>query len=202
MCSSDLFRGKKAANSDEANTLFGQTALGNNVIYQAGQKPPTASTQILYVTTASTTSAGRPVDMSVLTRNSTVMSCVNIKARDADIGNRYVRLVARAMQQRIGRVLLSCIKEGVANTAFQLIFNQNSLRGEFSPIRRGAGDIVVAISHPASGAILYQIFIRGVKQARAQHGVARDFVINASFEALILFRLQGGRAIAAEALEE
>lgn len=77
----DVFRGKKAAKADEANTLFGQSALGNNIIYQAGQKPPTASTQILYVTTASTTSAGRPVDMSVLTRNSTVMSCVGIKAR-------------------------------------------------------------------------------------------------------------------------
>jgi HK97 family phage portal protein len=76
----DIFRAKKPE-QNEANTLFGQTALGNNVLYQAGQKTPTASTQILYVTTASTTSAGRPVDMSVLTRNSTVMACIGAKAR-------------------------------------------------------------------------------------------------------------------------
>lgn len=87
----DIFKSKKTVNSDEANTLFGQSALGNNIVYQAGQKPPTASTQILYVTTASTTSAGRPVDMSVLTRNSTVMSCVGIKARS--IGQLPIRVM-------------------------------------------------------------------------------------------------------------
>ncbi len=75
----DIFKRKPAAN--EANTLFGQSALGNNVIYQSGQTRPVASTQILYVTTSSTTSAGRPVDMSVLTRNSTVMACIGVKAR-------------------------------------------------------------------------------------------------------------------------
>ena len=88
----DIFKGKKAAQNNEANTLFGQSALGNNVVYQAGQKPPTASTQILYVTTSSTTSAGRPVDMSVLTRNSTVMSCVGVKARS--IGQLPIRIMA------------------------------------------------------------------------------------------------------------
>jgi HK97 family phage portal protein len=88
----DIFKGKKAAQNNEANTLFGQSALGNNIVYQAGQKPPTASTQILYVTTSSTTSAGRPVDMSVLTRNSTVMSCVGVKARA--IGQLPIRIIA------------------------------------------------------------------------------------------------------------
>lgn len=87
----DVFRSKKAP-QNEANTLFGQTALGNNVVYQAGAKKPTASTQILYVTTSSTTSAGRPVDMSVLTRNSTVMACVGIKARS--LGQLPIRIVA------------------------------------------------------------------------------------------------------------
>lgn len=86
----DAFRGKKTEQK-EANTLFGQTALGNNVVYQAG-KQTSASNQILFVTTASTTSAGRPVDMSVLTRNSTVMACVGVKARS--IGQLPVRIVA------------------------------------------------------------------------------------------------------------
>ena len=76
----DVFKGKKAE-QNESNTLFGQTALGNNVLWAAGQKGPSVAQQVLYVTTASTTNAGRPVDMSVLTRNSTVMSCVGAKAR-------------------------------------------------------------------------------------------------------------------------
>ena len=57
-----------------------QMQLGNQVIYSKNQKQPTAS-QLLYVTTSSTTTAGRVMDVSGLTRNSTVMSCVNVKAR-------------------------------------------------------------------------------------------------------------------------
>jgi HK97 family phage portal protein len=72
---------RKAAKQDEANTLFGQTALGNNVLYQGNDKRGTVNTQILYVTTSSTTTAGRPVDISLLSRNSTVMACVGAKAR-------------------------------------------------------------------------------------------------------------------------
>ncbi len=75
----DVFRGKKQAN--ESNSMFGQTALGNNIVYQGNNKNPNVNTQILYVTTGSTTNAGRPVDMSMLARNSTIMSCVAIKAR-------------------------------------------------------------------------------------------------------------------------
>ena len=74
----DRFKAKKV---DESNSLFGQTALGNNIVYQGSNQKPSVNTQILYVTTASTTSAGRPVDMSMLTRNSTVMACVSAKAR-------------------------------------------------------------------------------------------------------------------------
>jgi HK97 family phage portal protein len=74
----DIFKRKTQS---ESNTLFGQTALGNNVVYQGSDKRAGVNTQILYVTTASTTTAGRPVDMSVLTRNSTIMSCVGVKAR-------------------------------------------------------------------------------------------------------------------------
>ena len=61
--------------------MFGQTALGNNIVYQGTNQQPNVNTQILYVTTASSTNAGRPVDMSMLARNSTVMSCVAVKAR-------------------------------------------------------------------------------------------------------------------------
>lgn len=76
----DIFKGKKV-DSTESNTLFGQTQLGNNVIYQGQGGKQTVSQQLLYVTTSSTTSAGRTVDMSVLSRNSTIMSCVGVKAR-------------------------------------------------------------------------------------------------------------------------
>jgi hypothetical protein len=72
----DIF--KKKVDDNSSNTLFGQTALGNSVIYQGSDKRGGVNTQILYVTTASTTTAGRPVDMSVLTRNSTIMSCVGV----------------------------------------------------------------------------------------------------------------------------
>jgi HK97 family phage portal protein len=76
----DIFSRKKPL-ENESNTLFGQTQLGNNVIYQGQAGRQTVSQQLLYVTTASTTAAGRPMDMSVLSRNSTVMSCVGVKAR-------------------------------------------------------------------------------------------------------------------------
>jgi HK97 family phage portal protein len=75
----DVFKGKKQVS--ESNSMFGQTALGNNIVYQGGGQQPTVNTQILYVTTGSTTNAGRPVDMSMLSRNSTVMSCIALKAR-------------------------------------------------------------------------------------------------------------------------
>jgi HK97 family phage portal protein len=76
----DIFSRKKSLQK-ESNTLFGQTQLGNNVIYQGASGRQTVSQQLLYVTTGSTTAAGRPLDMSVLSRNSTVMSCVGVKAR-------------------------------------------------------------------------------------------------------------------------
>ena len=76
----DVFKGKKV-DSTESNTLFGQTQLGNNIIYQGAGGRQTVSQQLLYVTTSSATSAGRTVDMSVLSRNSTIMSCVGVKAR-------------------------------------------------------------------------------------------------------------------------
>lgn len=76
----DIFRSKKPV-AQENNTLFGQTQLGNQVVRQAQDGKGGANFQLLYVTTSSTTNAGRIVDMSVLTRNSTVMSCVGVIAR-------------------------------------------------------------------------------------------------------------------------
>ena len=76
----DIFA-RKDKKSNESNTLFGQTALGNNIVYQGNDKRQTVNTQILYVTTSSTTTAGRVVDTSMLTRNSTVMACIGAKAR-------------------------------------------------------------------------------------------------------------------------
>lgn len=76
----DIFKRDKKDNN-ESNVLFGQSALGNNIVYQGNGKNPNVNTQILYVTTGSTNQAGRPVDMSLLTRNSTIMACVAAKAR-------------------------------------------------------------------------------------------------------------------------
>ena len=76
----DIFKGKQQIQK-ESNTVFGQTQLGNNVIYQGQGGRQTVGMQLLYVTTSSTTAAGRTVDISMLTRNSTVMACVGVKAR-------------------------------------------------------------------------------------------------------------------------
>jgi HK97 family phage portal protein len=76
----DIFKRKSSA-QNESNNLFGQTALGNNIVYSGSNTRPTVNTQVLYVTTAATNSAGRPVDMTLLTKNSTVMACVGAKAR-------------------------------------------------------------------------------------------------------------------------
>jgi len=50
-------------------------------LYQGQGGKQTVSQQLLYVTTSSTTTAGRVVDMSMLTRNSTVMAACGVKAR-------------------------------------------------------------------------------------------------------------------------
>jgi len=72
---------KTKKTSTESNTLFGQTALGNNIIRQAGSDKNIAGSQLLYVTTSASSESGRIVDMSTLSRNSTVMTCVALKAR-------------------------------------------------------------------------------------------------------------------------
>ena len=76
----DIFK-RKQQTANESNTLFGQTALGNNIVRNAGSPPQAQSSQLLYVTTSSVSDSGRIVDMSVLSRNSTIMSCVGIIGR-------------------------------------------------------------------------------------------------------------------------
>lgn len=74
----DVFRGKKSQ-INESNVVLGQLQLGNQVII--GDKNSQPAQQLLYVTTSSVTVAGRTVDISALTRNSTIMGCVGVKAR-------------------------------------------------------------------------------------------------------------------------
>jgi HK97 family phage portal protein len=75
----DVFK-RKNNTQNEANTVFGQLQLGNQVIANVDSKQ-NPTTQLLYVTTGSSTVAGRTVDVTLLTRNSTIMSCVGTKAR-------------------------------------------------------------------------------------------------------------------------
>jgi HK97 family phage portal protein len=74
----DFFGGKKGA-QNESNVVLGQMQLGNQVVIGGNKNQP--AQQLLYVTTSSTTTAGRTLDISGLTRNSTVMGCVGVKAR-------------------------------------------------------------------------------------------------------------------------
>jgi HK97 family phage portal protein len=77
----DIFKRDNSSVKAESNTLFGQTQLGNQIVRTNQNGQQGSAFQLLYVTTSSTTNAGRIVDMSVLSRNSTVMSCVGVKAR-------------------------------------------------------------------------------------------------------------------------
>lgn len=74
----DFFGGKKNV-QNESNVVLGQLQLGNQVVIGGNKGHP--AQQLLYVTTSSTTTAGRTLDISSLTRNSTVMGCVGVKAR-------------------------------------------------------------------------------------------------------------------------
>jgi HK97 family phage portal protein len=76
----DIFSKNKII-KNESNSLFGQQQLGNQVVLQGKGNSFIGNNQLLYVTTASQTEAGRTVNVTTLSRNSTVMSCVGIKAR-------------------------------------------------------------------------------------------------------------------------
>ena len=99
----DVFK-RKDTKSNESNVLFGQSALGNNIVYQGNNKNPNVNTQILYVTTGTTNNAGRPVDISLLTRNSTIVACVAAKARALS------QLPIKVMSQDDAGVFVDAIK--------------------------------------------------------------------------------------------
>lgn len=128
----DIFK-RKPAKQDESNTLYGQTALGNNVVYQGNDKRPTVNTQILYVTTSATTDAGRAVDTSLLSRNSTVMSCVAVKARA--ISQLPIRIMSRNEK---GELVDAITSEDVgprdkakAKSVLALLENPNNFQSQY-----------------------------------------------------------------------
>ena len=124
---------RKAAKQDEANTLFGQTALGNNILYQGNDKRGTVNTQILYVTTSSTTTAGRPVDISLLSRNSTVMACVGAKARA--ISQLPIKIMCKTEDGKYVNAVedesVSARNKARAKSALYLLENPNNFQSQY-----------------------------------------------------------------------
>jgi len=124
---------RKAAKQDEANTLFGQTALGNNILYQGNDKRGTVNTQILYVTTSSTTTAGRPVDISLLSRNSTVMACVGAKARA--ISQLPIKIMCKTEDGKYVNAVedesVSARNKTRAKSALYLLENPNNFQSQY-----------------------------------------------------------------------
>jgi HK97 family phage portal protein len=127
----DVFRKKTSAK--EANTLFGQTALGNQITYGATKQGSVVNSQLLYVTTSSVNDAGRTVDVSMLSRNSTVMSCIGAKARS--IAQLPMRVMCRTED---GKYVDAIEGEGVternkakAIQVMNLIQNPNAFQSQY-----------------------------------------------------------------------
>lgn len=124
---------RKSTKQDEANTLFGQTALGNNILYQGNDRKGTVNTQILYVTTSSTTTAGRPVDISLLSRNSTVMACVAAKARA--ISQLPIKIMCRTEDGTYVNAIespdVSDRNKAKAKSVFSLLENPNNFQSQY-----------------------------------------------------------------------
>ena len=123
---------KKLA-SVESNTLFGQTVLGNNIVRNAGGGAKIAGSQLLYVTTSASSDSGRIIDMSTLARNSTVLSCVAIKARA------LAQLPIKIMwEDEDGKLISAFNKSGVpdrdrnkARSVFKLLNNPNKFQSAY-----------------------------------------------------------------------
>jgi HK97 family phage portal protein len=126
----DVFKRKDKAQK-ESNTLFGQTTLGNNILRNIGSQ--SAFQQMLYVTTSSATQAGRTVDMSVLSRNSTVMSCLAVKARA--LSQLPVRIVAyNANDELVDACHDELIKQSdniKARQVYKLLANPNNFQSQY-----------------------------------------------------------------------
>ena len=127
----DIFRRKQT--TTESNTLFGQTALGNNVVYQGSNQRPTVNTQILYVTTSAVNDAGRIVDMSTLSRNSTVMACVGAKARA--LAQLPIRIRSRqedgTMVDALTSPLVSAREKARAKSVMSLLQEPNKFQSQY-----------------------------------------------------------------------
>lgn len=130
---SDAPEKNKSVSQAESNTLFGQTALGNNVIRQAGSDKNIAGSQLLYVTTSASSESGRIVDMSTLSRNSTVMTCVALKARV------LAQLPIQIMYETDkGEMVNACTDESVpardrtkARSVYKLLNNPNKFQSAY-----------------------------------------------------------------------
>jgi HK97 family phage portal protein len=127
----DIFKPK--VDDKSSNTLFGQTALGNNVIRNAGSPAQSVSNQLLYVTTSSSSEAGRIVDMSVLSRNSTIMSCVGVKARA--LAQLPIKIMSNTDD---GSLVDACLSDKVtardkakAKSVLSLLQNPNNFQSQY-----------------------------------------------------------------------
>ena len=127
----DVFS-KKNNTQNESNTVLGQLQLGNQVVYGTSNKQPTAS-QLLYVTTSSTTVAGRTVDISALTRNSTVMGCVGVKARSlAQCGiSVYSKGEDGKLVDAIADPSVSARDKAKAKQVLNLLYNPNNFQSAY-----------------------------------------------------------------------
>ena len=126
----DIFRRKT---TKENNALFGQTALGNQILWAKSGTKSSVNSQLLYVTTSSVNDAGRVVDMALLSRNSTVMACVALKART--ISQLPVKVMCRMPD---GRYIDACEDEAVGNRnmtkarqVMSLITNPNQFQSQY-----------------------------------------------------------------------
>lgn len=122
---------RKNKKTNESNTLFGQTALGNNVLRNVGATR--AVQQMLYVTTSGSTQAGRVVDTSVLSRNSTVVACTAVKARA--LSQLPIRIVAYNEKDEL---VDACHDESIgardkikARQVYNLIANPNNFQSQY-----------------------------------------------------------------------
>jgi hypothetical protein len=129
----DIFKKKSNQNALESNTLFGQTALGNNIFRNVSGQGQQSNNQLLYVTTSSVNTAGRVVDMSVLSRNSTVMACVGAKARA--LAQLPIKIMAYGEDGRLVDAIanpnVSARDKAKAKSVYSLLTNPNNYQSSY-----------------------------------------------------------------------
>jgi HK97 family phage portal protein len=129
----DIFKRNQNKTTQESNTLFGQTALGNNILRNVQGQGYQSNNQLLYVTTSSVNSAGRGLDMSGLSRNSTVVACVNAKARA--LAQLPIKIMAYdadgKMVDAISDPNVSARDKAKAKAVYNLLTNPNHYQSAF-----------------------------------------------------------------------